>query len=96
MMEDLKSIPSHAPSVVATKTGSEYVLVPVRNNIADMNTMFTLNETGAFIWELIDGQNSVENIIEIVMRYYEVDFNAASKDVTAFMQQMKNYLVIKS
>jgi hypothetical protein len=95
-MEDLKSIPSHAPSVVATKTGSEYVLVPVRNNIADMNTLYTLNETGAFIWEHIDGQNSVENLIEIVMNDYDVDFGTASTDVMAFMKEMRNYLVIKS
>ena len=45
-MTGLKSILSHSPSVVTRKTGNEYVLVPVSNNIADMNSVYTLNETG--------------------------------------------------
>ena len=60
-MTGLKSILSHSPSVVTRKTGNEYVLVPITNNIADMNSVYTLNETGAFIWEQIDGKRNVED-----------------------------------
>ena len=45
-MAGLKTILSHSKSIVTTKTGNEYVLVPVANNIADMNSVYTLNETG--------------------------------------------------
>ena len=62
-MTDLKSVFSHSPDIVTRKTGNEYVLVPVANNIADMNSVYTLNETGAFIWELIDGKRNIEEII---------------------------------
>jgi len=67
-MTGLKSILSHSPSIVTRKTGNEYVLVPVTNNIADMHSVYTLNETGAFIWEHIDGERSVEEIIAAVLR----------------------------
>ena len=30
----------------------------VANNIADMDSVYTLNESGAFIWELIDGKRN--------------------------------------
>ena len=93
-MEELKSVPQHAPSVVATKTGNEYVLVPVKNNIADMNTIFTLNETGAFIWDHIDGKNTVEDLIASIMKEYETDFRTARADVMAFIEEMKTFLVI--
>ena len=39
IMADLKSVPSKSPSIVTRKTGNEYVLVPVANNIADMNSV---------------------------------------------------------
>jgi len=93
-MTGLKTILSHSKSIVTTKTGNEYVLVPIANNIADMNSMFTLNETGAFIWEHIDGKNSVENIISEMTLEYEVDFETASYDVFSFIDDMKKYLVI--
>ncbi len=45
-MTGLKSVLSRSPSVVTRKTGNEYVLVPITNNIADMNSVYTLNEAG--------------------------------------------------
>ena len=94
-MADLKTVPRQSPSVVTRKTGNEYVLVPVTNNIADMNSVFTLNETGAYIWELINGKRSVEEIINVVTTEYEIDYETASKDVFSFIENMRNFISIK-
>jgi hypothetical protein len=95
-MTGLNSVLSHSPSVVTRKTGNEYVLVPVANNIADMDSVYTLNETGAFIWEQIDGKRSVAEIIELLIQEYEIDNDSASKDVFEFITNMKKYLIIYS
>ncbi|MBA4323281.1 MAG: PqqD family protein [Odoribacter sp.] len=94
-MTGLNSILSHSPSVVTRKTGNEYVLVPVANNIADMNSVYTLNETGAFIWEKIDGKRTVGEIIASLTEEYEIDNETASKDVLDFVMNMNEYLIIK-
>jgi methyltransferase-like protein len=93
-MVDLKSVPAHSSSIVTKKTGNEYVLVPVTNNIADMDSVFTLNETGAFIWELIDGKKSVEDLIEAVIKEYDVDSITATTDVFSFINNLHKYLII--
>jgi len=93
-MAGLKTILSHSKSIVTTKTGNEYVLVPVANNIADMNSVYTLNETGAFIWEHINGENSVGDIINKMMEEYEVDFLTASEDLFSFIDEMGKYLIV--
>lgn len=95
-MTDLKSVPSRLPNVVTRKTGVEYVLVPVANNIADMNSVYTLNETGAFIWETIDGEKNIEEIIRLVTEEYEIDPETASEDVLSFVRNMSNYLIINT
>jgi hypothetical protein len=94
-MTGLKSVLSHSHSVVTRKTGSEYVLVPIANNIADMNSVFTLNETGAFIWELIDGKREVKEIISELTKEYEIDTATAEADVMAFIEKMNMYLIVK-
>ena len=94
-MAELKSVPSRSPSVVTRKTGNEYVLVPVTNNIADMTSVYTLNETGAFIWELIDGKKNVEELIEAVENQYNVDHKTAAEDIFCFIDNMSKYLIIK-
>jgi hypothetical protein len=93
-MTGLNSILSHSPSVVTRKTGNEYVLVPVANNIADMNSVYTLNETGAFIWEQIDGKRTVNEIIIAVTSEYDIDKETVSKDVLDFIGNMNKYLII--
>jgi Coenzyme PQQ synthesis protein D (PqqD). len=93
-MSDLKSVYQHSPAVVTRKTGNEYVLVPVANNIADMNSVYTLNETGAFIWEHIDGKRCVKELIEALVEEYETDEKTASEDVFSFITEMKKYLII--
>jgi hypothetical protein len=93
-MTGLKSILSHSPSVVTRKTGYEYVLVPITNNIADMNSVYTLNETGAFIWEKINGKRSVEDIITALTTEFEIDKDTASEDMFSFIDNMKKYLII--
>ena len=76
-MIDLKSVLSHSSSVVTRKTGNEYVLVPISDNVADMDSVYTLNETGAFIWELIDGKKSVSDLIKALAEEYKIDIETA-------------------
>lgn len=95
-MTDLKSVPSRSSSIVTRKTGNEYVLVPVANNIADMDSVYTLNETGAFIWEQIDGKKSVKDLIDEIVNEYDTDNETATADVFSFIHEMSRYLIINS
>ena len=95
-MTGLKSILSHSPSIVTRKTGNEYVLVPIANNIADMNSVYTLNETGAFIWEQTDGKKNVGELIIALTEEYDIDYENASKDVFSFIENMRGYLIIST
>ena len=94
-MIDLDSVVSHSPDIVTRKTGNEYVLVPLANNIADMNRLFTLNESGAFIWELIDGEKNIRAIVERFTEEFDIESETATRDVLAFMENMSNYLIIR-
>lgn len=94
-MTDLKTVVSRSGNMVARKTGNEYVIIPVSNNIADMDSVFTINETGAFLWEIIDGERNVEDLINVLVDEYEIDYQTALNDVSEFLEQMKKFLVIE-
>ena len=89
-----EQVPSHSPSIVTRKTDNEYVLVPVTNNIADMDSVYTLNETGAFIWDCIDGTRNIGEITDMITREYEIDRETAIADLTEFLERMKYYLIL--
>ncbi len=93
-MIDLKAILTHSPDVVTRRTGNEYVLVPIANNIADMNSVYTLNETGAFIWDHINGERSVAELIDAVTAEYDINDETAKEDVFSFIDNMSKYLIM--
>lgn len=47
-----------------------------------------LNEVGAFIWELINGQNSVDYIVSRVVDHFDVSSETARADVVSFLQAL--------
>ena len=66
----------YAPNdrVVSRKIVDELILVPIRQSVAEMETLYTLNEVGARVYELIDGQRPVRAIVEAIVEEFEVGF----------------------
>ena len=52
------------PNIVSRKIADEVILVPIRHNVGDLESIYTLNEVGARIWELVDGQRKLKVIKE--------------------------------
>jgi hypothetical protein len=59
-----------------------------------MNSVYTLNETGAFIWEQIDGKRNVEEIINELTNEYDIEKQNAESDVFTFIEDMSKYLIV--
>ena len=57
---------------------------------------FELNDVGALLWERLDGTQSVEDLIDVVLAEYDVDRETASKDVEDLLGEMiRSGLVVK-
>jgi methyltransferase-like protein len=79
----------HQKSKFATRyIGTELMIVPIKNSVADMNELYTLNEVGSFIWELINGENTIDDIINAIVNEYNVDKKTAQTDLTSFIQKI--------
>ena len=70
--------------------GNEKILVPIKNNIANMTEMFTLNEVGSFIWDHIDGKNTEEYLALAIANEFDVDELTAKKDLAEFIEKFEN------
>jgi len=47
-----------------------------------------LNNVGARVWELVDGQRSVSQIAQEITQDYEVSLDEANKDLQDYLQVM--------
>jgi len=55
---------------------------------AEDSMLHSLDEVGTRIWELSDGSNTVEQIIDTIFEEYEVDRETAEKDVIEFVTNL--------
>ncbi len=76
-------------SIVSRKIADEFILVPIRQNVGDLESIYTLNETAARIWELIDGGTKVKKIKEKIIEEFEVTPEEAEKDIIEHLMQLE-------
>ena len=83
-------------SIVHRNIAGETILVPIRRNVADMESIYTLDGVGAFIWELIDGQRTVSDMKVAILDEYDVAPEAAEADLVEFLQRLQTIGAIKA
>ena len=79
------------PSIVFREIAGEMILVPIRQNVGDLESIYTLNETAARIWELIDGQRSVREIGDQIVEEFEVSAEEAERDLLELLAQLESF-----
>jgi hypothetical protein len=84
----MDTILKKSENVIFRKIEDEYILVPMFASAADVESIFTLNETGAAVWEKIDGAKKLSDIIADVKAEYESVGNQIEGDIMAFVSEM--------
>ena len=75
-------------NIVFRKIQDEYILVPMVASAADVESIFNLNETGAAVWERIDGAKKLSDIISDIKAEYENEGGQIEDDVMTFVHEM--------
>jgi hypothetical protein len=76
----------------ARNVGNEKILVPLKNNIANMSEIFNLNEVGSFVWDMIDGKNTEAEIVSAISNEFDVDEQTAKSDMDTFIKKFEHII----
>ena len=74
---------------ILRKVADSYVVVPVGRLTLNFNGIITLNETGAFLFELLQKGAEREELIDRLLAEYEVTPERAAADVDVFIEKVK-------
>ena len=85
----LESIYAPSEDVVAREIEGELIIVPLVAGIGDMeDELFTLNETGRAIWDRLDGQKSLKDVVEELYAEFEAPAGEIERDVMGFVEEL--------
>lgn len=79
---------------ILREVAGEYILVPVGAAAVKLNGLITLNEIGAFIFKVLQKEQTEESVVKKILEEYEIDFETATEDLKAFLQQMREIGVL--
>lgn len=76
------------PDMVSRQIGDEFILVPIRRDVADLESIYTLSGTGVRIWELLDGERTGRDVRNKIVEEFEVESQEAEADLIELLQQL--------
>lgn len=85
---DPDSAPRPCAGVVAKSIGSATFLVPVEENVADLDRAFVLSGTAEFVWGRLDGVRTREEIVRQLVGEFAVDEATARSDLEGFLSEL--------
>lgn len=85
---DIQTLSSIKSKFVARQVADELVVVPLSGNVAQMNELFTLNETGMFIWQNATKEITTEKLTSLMTETFDIDELTAQRDIEIFLSQM--------
>ena len=80
---------------VQREVAGEFILVPIRRQLSDVNSLYVLNETGAAIWRCIDGTRSIRAILTELSNEYDVTSEQLEKDFATLIDDLLNIRAIQ-
>jgi len=82
-MVDMKTILEHNEDCPVRAIGKGLVIVS-----PEENETHSIEDIGAFIWSRIDGKKDLDNILDEILREYEVAASTATQDLQTFISQL--------
>jgi hypothetical protein len=83
-------------NVVTRRIAEQTILVPVTANVAELDSFYMLNDLGTRVWELIDREKNLDQIVETITGEYEVGSEEAMSSVVEFLNSLCDAKLIAS
>jgi hypothetical protein len=85
---DGRSVFRRSEDVVCRAVGLESILVPIRNNVGNLDFVYTLSPVAARIWSLLDGSRSADEIAAVITAEYDVGRDTVMADLAELVADL--------
>ena len=79
---------SKSPRFVSREVAGEHIFIPIQRTASEVDSLFTTNPAGSYIWDLIDGVRTVGEIRNALVAEFNVESEEAGRDLVEFLGQM--------
>jgi hypothetical protein len=84
-----KRVFKHRGEFALRQVGNESILVPIRNSVGDLDSVYVLTPVAARIWSLFDGVRNADSIIETICDEYDADSGVVRTDLEELLSSLQ-------
>lgn len=74
---------------VVRDIANQKIAVPVGSRVNDLHGMIALNETGCFLWKLLETDQTVSSLTTALVENYNTYYDEANSAVIDFLDELK-------
>ncbi|MBO5270611.1 MAG: PqqD family protein [Clostridia bacterium] len=75
---------------VLRQVAGSYVVLSIAEATVDFDGMLNLNESGLLLWKLLEQGATLDSLANALFEEYEVTYDKALADVTAFVGKLRD------
>lgn len=76
------------PDFIFRKIVDEMVLVPIHQDVADFDCIYSLNPLGAFIWGQMEAPATQAELEDAILAEFDAPLDTIRQDLAAFLGEM--------
>ena len=80
---------------ILRQVADNYLVVAVGDAVKDFNGIINLNETGAFLWKILENGATEEELVKKLTEEYDVTEETAKRDVGTFVAKLAEANLLK-
>ena len=80
---------------ILREVAGSFIVVAVGSAVKDFNGIINLNETGAFLWKILESGATKEEMLAKMLEEYDVDEETARKDIDAFISKLQEAKLVR-
>ena len=87
---------TRSTAIVSREVAGETIVVPICKGVGDLDSVYTFNQVGRSLWQLLECGHSVEELANWVAEHYEVDANQAFTDVQFYLAELQEAGLVRT
>ena len=80
---------------VLREIAGDYIIIPTGKTVLDFNGLITVNEVGASIWNMLQEEVSLDELVKGILDEYEVNEDVAREDIQEFLATLDKNGILK-
>ena len=73
---------------VLREIAGDYIIIPTGTTVLEFNGLITVNEVGVTIWNMLQEEVTMDELVQGVLAEYEVEEEVARKDIQEFLGEL--------